>query len=401
MLSRIKADIEILAEIISKDMQESTKSIFDIKILINSLESFILEVTDSEREFKELKIKKDKNITTNLIYFLTFRCKNNSKLKFVLKIRREISTMNFNMEKSYVKKLSLLELIPKQYFYLNFDGCVLSMEEFINIKHFDEEANELFEFSKNNYLNKIITNLAQVNSIDALDFENHKNSELFFCNFLLEKLSKRSIPNFLDVINFLKTNEDKNVFSYFKEAEDKIYTIENFLGQNLKAEFEFFYNYFKNSQLVFSLIDLHSTNLFIINEQVKFIDFESLSFNFSGFDLANLLMESIYYIHEKQHPFYTYNDEIVEKLYTKEFLQDLFSSYTNQLNKNSKFYFTDLSIEQIYSLFCLSILKSIFENCNMLTRDIFLKNNFDLIFIAAEKLRAYEFYTQKLNKYKN
>jgi thiamine kinase-like enzyme len=353
-------------------------SIFDINSLIRSLDAFFVEIIGNRTLF-DLSIERDCNISSNMIYFLTINCKDEEPpMRLVFKIRRNITFLNFRDEKYYIRRME--GLIPRQYLYINFDNNIISIEEYISTHNPDE--NELFE-PKN--LDLLINGIARLNNIDFFKFRTPL-AKPFHPEELL-KFKQFAVENFSAITERL-SNGVNEAREYYNSVANVILEINQFLNLDFRSEVDRLYKYFEGCYLVFSHVDIHNNNLFINDSGVKFIDYEDLCFHFIGFDLANVIIESIYTFSYPEYPYYIYNHD--SELLRIHFLTDCFDKYITRINTvNGGSTFKPLSLQQIYALFCFSILKSVFEYVYMAHDDIYLKQGQDFILLVSDKIKTY------------
>jgi thiamine kinase-like enzyme len=355
----------------------------------------ILKSFNNNDDLKTISIIQDSNITSNSVFKMKINDSENKKC--ILKIRRESSSMKFSDELNYLNKLQLRELIPKQLMNIESGHLKISIEEFINIKHIkDHEAYE------QNHMSKIINSIAEFSSIETkiIDIKEIFNYPFFYFNYLVNKLLPTSISRLRKIQSFFDNSKIKDSisFSYYQENKNVLVKINKFLNEipNYVSKIISNFSFDNKIPLVFTHIDVHTWNFFIETEteKIKFIDFEDLSFCILGFDLANYIIESEYSINEDCYPFYTNN----LNSFTEDFVKNSMQKYIHKLNLSTGQNFPILSLDDIYRLFCLSIIKAVSEYVFMVDEEIiYLKQDIDFLLLMADRISVFEKYYLLIN----
>lgn len=377
---------------IKNEISSSKSANYDY-LIKSVIENFSMLISNDSLNL--FSVIQDSNITSNSVFKIKLNDSENKQ--FILKIRRESSTLNFSDELNYLSKLQVRELIPKQIMNIQSGDLKISIEEFINLKHIrDDEAYNYY------FMYKIINSLANFCSIETkivtineiLDYHN------FYFNFVLNKLLPNSLSKLMEIQGFFESsnNKDSLCYNYYLNNKNILIKINNFFLEIPNFVKIIISNFsFKNKiPLVFSHIDIHTWNFFIDpeSENIKFIDFEDLSFCILGFDLANYIIESEYSFEEESYPYYKNNFNT----FTDEFVENSMNSYVLKLNYITKENFPILSLHDIYRLFCLSIIKAVSEYVFMVDeKTIYLKQDIDFLSLMMDRISVFEKYYKLIN----
>jgi thiamine kinase-like enzyme len=226
------------------------------------------------------------------------------------------------------------------------------------------------------------------------------NYPFFYFNYLVNKLLPTSISRLRKIQSFFDNSKIKDSisFSYYQENKNVLVKINKFLNEipNYVSKIISNFSFDNKIPLVFTHIDVHTWNFFIETEteKIKFIDFEDLSFCILGFDLANYIIESEYSINEDCYPFYTNN----LNSFTEDFVKNSMQKYIHKLNLSTGQNFPILSLDDIYRLFCLSIIKAVSEYVFMVDEEIiYLKQDIDFLLLMADRISVFEKYYLLIN----
>ena len=182
-------------------------------------------------------------------------------------------------------------------------------------------------------------------------------------------------------------------------SEDEV----NFLLENLPKS---------KDSVVFSHNDLHSQNILLLEKSNKlvFIDYEYSSYNYRGYDIANLFNESMIDYTNENYPYYTINEknfpsdyDLIDFIKYYLFFFKFETGYDEILVMNDDSYFKDF-IEKNYDKkkFNLEV-EALFEEvrvCCMLSHyywilwSVIMSKNpeiqFDYIHYAYDRYRIYQ-----------
>jgi thiamine kinase-like enzyme len=154
-------------------------------------------------------------------------------------------------------------------------------------------------------------------------------------------------------------------------------------------------NYSLNkNKLVFSYIDFHTWNFFLLGNRTKFIDFEDFSFSVPRFDLANYIIESEYIFVGEIYPFYIHE---LNKT-SEDFLLKAFKDYVMILKRESDEDFIEIKLDEIYRLFCLALIKTVVEYVLMVPDNVYLKTELDLIMLMGDRITRFNNYFSLIQK---
>ncbi len=388
--NRISCAYQDFLKILEDQIKEEDKDGYLLKMINGNLIKI-----NKDKEINNVIYKQDKNITSNVIYFLGFN--ESEEYAIVLKIRKENSPMPYLDEINLLKKLEAKELIPKQYLKIASNSFIIkiSIEEFINKSHHPDS-----DPYNDTLIELLVTSIAEFNSIQVLEnYQREKTSKdgfyIFYFDYLLDKYLKLSKKRFSEIVEDFNQTDNIIVKNYFNENEQKLNLIENFLNSATEYYEEIMKNYSSNKdKIVFSYIDTHTWNFFVVKNKIKFIDFEDLSFFMPGFDLANYIIESEYIFDEDRYPFYIYD---ANKMNDNSIFM-AFKNYFEILGKETKIKFEDISKDEIFRLFCLTFIKTVIEYVFMIEDDIFEKNKIDFISLMADRISTFEIYYNKIIK---
>lgn len=377
---------------IKNEISSSKSANYDY-LIKSIIENFSLLISNDSLNL--FSVIQDSNITSNSVFKIKLNDSENKQ--FILKIRRESSTLNFSDELNYLSKLQVRELIPKQIMNIQSGDLKISIEEFINLKHIRDD--EAYNYS---FICKIINSLANFCSIETkivtineiLDYHN------FYFNFVVNKLLPNSLSKLMEIQGFFESSNKKDslCYDYYLNNKNILIKINNFFLEipNFVKIIISNFSFQNKIPLVFSHIDIHTWNFFIEpeSENIKFIDFEDLSFCILGFDLANYIIESEYSFEEESYPYYKNNFNT----FTDEFVENSMHSYVLKLNYITKENFPILPLLDIYRLFCLSIIKAVSEYVFMIDeKTIYLKQDIDFLLLMMDRISVFEKYYKLIN----
>lgn len=235
------------------------------------------------------------------------------------------------------------------------------------------------------------------------------SEKLNFLSFTVKKMKSSAVKPLAEFkkkfaekeAEFQNTNnlnqENKNRISEFKK---KLITIEYYV-ENLE---EVFYKCCPNQGIfVLSHNDAHLINIMHTNniEKVYLFDHEYSCYNFIGFDIANYIIESLFYLANHQHPYYRYYRNDLRTLLNDNFFDAYLKFF--ELNKN-KYYnefkeYPDLeklleaaqSKEYYMQVMSLSsIMWSIFAVIYFDFESVWDKSAYDYFSFAIDRLAIYE-----------
>ncbi len=349
---------------------------------------------NNNKEINFVIYKQDFFFTKNIVYLLGFD--STEEYSIVLKICKENNPLPFLEEINLLKKLEEKELIPKQYLkiFSNSFKYKISIEEFINKPHQPETD----PYNKT-LMELVITSTAEFNSIQVIEnFQEQNNSINKICSFYFDHLFKKyakSKKRFSEVKELFNQTINQSAINYFKENEEKLNMIEHFLNSVPEYYEEIMKNYSLNKEkIVFSYIDLHSTNYFKVEDKIKFFDFDDLSFCLPGFDLANYISETQYICFQGEYPFCIFN---ANKM-TDDIVIIAFKKYFEILKKETNVLFADIGLDEIYRLFCLCLIKSASEYVIRIQDDIFEKKKIDFISLAVDRISNFDIFYNQISK---
>jgi len=360
-------------------------------------ENQIMEIFENINEFIEKDIISidfitlDK-ITDNSIYKLTI----NNKKEVILKIRYETSFLNFNDEINYLRFLSLMNLVPKQHFFMNINNQRLSVEECINGIHI-EDGKTL----SNENITILVEGLASFHVIDFKEIkrENIIDNDKFYFNYLSKDITYHGEESFNQTLNILETTNNTILLNYLERNKEKLNLIKNFLNEKYttKDKLKDFIP-LNSSHLVFSHNDIHNNNFILEkNNKIKFIDFEDLSFNFPGFDLANYIYESMFAF-SVTYPYYIFNRNFM--ILSEELMLDYFNLYLQKLKEKEKMILCNqFTLSDIYKLITVSHLKAIYEYLFMFDINCVETNTIQIDYIMAicDIIQSFYYFKGKIN----
>jgi thiamine kinase-like enzyme len=387
---------EELIKLISGELNYLYKLNEEDKTILNSEIDQFLNKFIKQNEIK-MEYKKDKNITSNSIYLLYFKSIENGmeiKMNYMLKIRKELSCFKFDQELKYISKMNLLQVIPEQYMYFQLgERFTISIEEYISIGHLPES--ELIE-----NFNSIIKSLSKIHTLDKIPLSNGKtipdildSEKQFFFHFIVHVLIPFSKSTIDEISKELIDSKNSSYKEYYEENKNVLERIETLINNSYTLVKKLISNFSSNKRvLVFCLNDLHLNNMFLKKDgNSVFIDFEDLSFSLVGFDVANCLMECNY-MWDDEYPFFKYGH--INQYDVLEELTKIFNFYIDSLNSiSSDFNYEYLSLNDIYILICLSIIKSVLENVNMVNLELIVnRKSIDFLLLNEEKIKTFDKY---------
>jgi len=218
-------------------------------------------------------------------------------------------------------------------------------------------------------LDKMYKNFAVFSTIKKIEYHNDKN--IFFKNLLNDE--KTNFINF--TCRKMKDLADRPFEEFKKKFEKKIEEISS-LGENnnkknelnsferiedFKNKIKILDYYFNNVEEIFFKLtpsqgffvlshnDAHLVNIMYTKnmEKVYLFDHEYSCTNFLGFDIANYILESLFFLAEHEFPFYSYikrdlktltNENFIE-IYKKffDYFEDINTDYFNENTEEKKF----------------------------------------------------------------
>jgi len=235
------------------------------------------------------------------------------------------------------------------------------------------------------------------------------SEKLNFLSFTVKKMKSSAVKPLAEFkkkfeekeAEFQNTNnlnqENKNRISEFKK---KLKTIEYYV-ENLE---EVFYKCCPNQGIfVLSHNDAHLINIMHTSniEKVYLFDHEYSCYNFIGFDIANYIIESLFYLANHQHPYYRYYRNDLRTLLNDNYFEIYLKFF--ELNKN-KYYiefkeYPDLeklldaaqSKEYYMQVMSLSsIMWSIFAVIYFDFESVWDKSAYDYFNFSIDRLAIYE-----------
>lgn len=266
-------------------------------------------------------------------------------------------------------------------------------------------------------LEKMYQNFAVFGTIKEI--EHHKEKKLFFKELINDESG--------NVINFtcrkMKQLAEKPFAEFKKKFEEKASEInaQNLSNENNLKRIEDFRNkikilnyYIDNLEEIFfnccpdegfftlSHNDAHCVNIMYTKnlEKVYLFDHEYSSKNFLGFDIANYIIESLFFLAEHEYPFYTYEKEGLKNLKNQNLLEiyrkffDYFEEYNKEFlaGNSEKRNLIEIAKTENYYLRVLglsSILWSMFACIYLEFDNIWDQGHYDYFGYAIDRLSIY------------
>jgi len=376
-------------ELIKADLNSEDKN----NCIVDNIESTLISINENN-EISKITYKKDKNITLNTIYFLAFN--SDKDYKVVLKIRKEDSPIPYSEEAKFIKKLEIKSLIPKQYLNMSTESqkIKISIEEFINGNHISDKDpynSEIIEI--------LIRNIAEFNSIGVLENNScirNEQEEInnVYLKFLLHK-SLQSKKRFSEIINNFTINNNDLAKIYFDENLKTFEKIKKYLDDIPEYYENIMINYSDNKdKLVFSHIDTHTWNFFKVDNKLKYIDFDDLSYCLPGFDLANYFIESEYILNNDKYPFFVHD----ANHFSDELIIKSFKEYFEILKRESGVEFVEITFDEIFRLICIALIKTVIEFIFMIKDNNYLKDEIDFLLLIGSRISTFEKFYEIITK---
>ena len=329
---------------------------------------------------------------SNLIWKVSIKDSTSSIIPKEVVFRRfgnNNGSMDRDTENRVFSELARLDVGPNCYGYNN----KYRIEQFFNAREI--KADTIYNTKTHRYIARSLATMHQ-------------------CEFDIEK--KPVILKMLSPEKHLVGDFEKKIADTSKFTPEELKMIDEIKQLISPTETEFLLSNIRRIQplVVFSHNDLHSGNILKHkdNEEYFFIDFEYSHYNYRGFDIANLLVESMMDYSYDKPPYYT----IVESKYpdrdvARDFL-DYYAFFTVTMSKldhaesekllNDKALLQkkieELGLKELVDELVAKLQKEV-EFCSLLTNYhwvlwaiIYSKNpdiKFDYVLYAYERLRLY------------
>jgi thiamine kinase-like enzyme len=147
------------------------------------------------------------------------------------------------------------------------------------------------------------------------------SEKLNFITFTVKKMKSSAVKSLAEFKRKFAEKQAENILeekNRISEFKKKLETIE-FYVENLE---EVFYKCCPNQGIfVLSHNDAHLINIMHTEniDKVYLFDHEYSCYNFMGFDIANYIIESLFYLADQQHPYYRYHREELKTLLNDNF----------------------------------------------------------------------------------
>lgn len=291
--------------------------------------------------FGEFKFEQIRNITNSYIFKMIIvenkdsddisEQKNDMK---ILKIRQANHYLNFEEYSEFISKLNENNLCPKQYlnYFDEVEGILISIEKYI-------ETNDIFiehYLYNQDFISKMINSLVKLNLLEFNENYIDLNNKTKYIKQNINIQNKNDIrERFENYLNYISEICQEQNLNYLSDNSKEIKQVSDFI-ENM--EDLYLKNIPENKQLCFCHGDFHDGNIIYDEKETNefyFIDFEDLSFNYIGYDLANFLTEWVYKIGIDKYPHFNYPASIFDVIDLETMLR-IYKQYIEELNLKLK-----------------------------------------------------------------